>query len=169
MEFEFLPAVIAGAVAGVVMSVMMGAAKAKGLTKMDMALFEGALFSGDKNRAKAIGLFMHVVVMSGVFFGSIYALLFAAFDVDTSNAWWYGIAFGVVHAVISGTAMTMMPVVHPRVTREPVPAGMRAETGLQLPAPGPFAKNMGKPTPVGFMIGHILYGLVVGLLYSALV
>lgn len=166
MELEFLPAVIAGIAGGVVMSVMMAMARGAGLTTMDMALIEGAFFTDDERKAKVIGGFMHVVVMSGVVFGSIYAVLFAAFDVGDSNAWWYGLIFGVVHGLIAGVGMAMMPMIHPKITREPVPAG--ATDGLRLPPPGPFAVNMRKPTPVGLVMGHILFGLVVGLVYSLL-
>jgi hypothetical protein len=167
MEFEFLPAVIAGFAGGLVMTVMMTMARSAGLTRMDMSLIEGAFFTDDEGKAKAIGAFMHLVVMSGLLFGSIYAVLFSAFDVASDDAWWYGLAFGGVHAVVAGVGMAMMPMMHPKMTSEPVPAA--ATSRLRLQPPGPFAVNMGKPTPVGLIMAHVAYGLVVALVYAALV
>lgn len=167
MEFEFSPAVIAGIAGGVVMSVMMAMARAAGLTSMNMSLIEGALFTDDEGKAKVIGAVMHLVVMSGILFGSVYAILFAAFDVEAGNAWWYGLTFGAVHAVVAGIGMAFMPMTHPRMASEPVAEG--ASSGLRLSPPGPFGANMGKPTPVGMVMAHVVYGLVVGLVYSALV
>lgn len=165
MEFEFWSAVIAGIAGGVVMTAMMMMAKAAGLTRMDMALIEGSMFTGDPGKAKAIGMFMHLVIMSGIVIGSIYAALFAWFDVSESNAWWYGIIFGVIHGLIAGMAMVMMPAMHPRM-------GTSASTGsgeVHLDPPGLFAHNMGKATPVGLVMGHVLYGLVLAIVYAALV
>lgn len=44
-----------------------------------------------------------------------------------------------------------------------------ADGEVRLLAPGLFAKNYGVMTPVGLVIGHVVYGLVVALVYSALV
>ena len=165
MEFEFWSAVIAGIAGGVVMTAMMMMAKAAGLTRMDMALVEGSMFTGDHGKAKAIGMFMHLIIMSGLVIGSIYAALFAWFDVTESNAWWYGIIFGVLHGLIAGIGMAMMPAMHPRM-------GTSASTGsgeVHLDPPGLFAHNMGKATPAGLVMGHVVYGLVLAVVYAALV
>ena len=164
MDFDFWSAVVAGIAGGVVMTAMMTMAKAAGLTRMDMALIEGSMFTGDAAKAKALGLFMHLIVMSGVVFGSIYAALLAGFDVSEVNAWWYGIIFGGVHGIIAGLAMVMMPAMHPRMS-----AGASSGGGVHLDPPGLFAHNMGKATPIGLVVGHVLYGLVFALVYAALV
>ena len=165
MEFDFWSAVIAGIAGGVVMTAMMMMAKAAGLTRMDMALIEGSMFTGDAGKAKVIGMFMHLIIMSGVVIGSIYAALFAGFDVSESNAWWYGLVFGAVHGVIAGMAMVMMPAMHPRMSAQP----STGSGGLHLDPPGLFAHNMGKATPAGLMMAHMVYGLVLAIVYAALV
>lgn len=165
MEFEFLPAIVAGFAGGAVMSLMMGMAKAAGMTEMDMALIEGAMFTGDPDKAKAIGMFVHLVMMSAIVVGSIYALLFAAFGVASGNAWWVGALIGVVHGIVAGVGFAMIPAMHPRMGTSPQPA----TSGVHLPPPGVFGKNMGAMTPAGVLMAHVLYGLVVGLVYGALV
>jgi hypothetical protein len=37
---------------------------------------------------------MHLVVMSALVIGSIYAVLFAWLDVEAGNAWWSGLSSG---------------------------------------------------------------------------
>lgn len=86
MGFAFWPAVLAGLAGGVVMTAMMTAMQKAGKTEMDLALIEGSMFTGDRGKAKAIGLTMHLVVMSALVIGSIYALLFACLDVESGNA-----------------------------------------------------------------------------------
>jgi hypothetical protein len=174
MEFQFWPAVIAGFSGGAVMSLMIAMMRKAGKTEMDMALIEGSMFSGDRSTAKGIGTMMHLVVMSALLIGSIYALLFDAFDVSEGNAWWVGALFGIVHGIIGGIAMGMMAPTHPRmrggaesdsISR---PGGPQDGT-LMLKKPGAFAKNYGRATPLGVMMTHIAYGLVVGLVYAWLV
>jgi hypothetical protein len=168
LQFEFWPAVIAGIAGGSLMSVMMAMARAAGTTTMNISLIQGAYFTDDRKSANAIGLFMHIVVMSGLVFGSIYAALYAGFEIQGEDAWWWGLIFGAVHAVVAGIGMAMMPMMHPKIHRQPVPS---AATGhdLEIQAPGLFGANTGKATPVGLIMTHLAYGVVVGLVYAALV
>jgi hypothetical protein len=171
VEFEFWPAVVAGLAGGAVMSAMIAMMRKAGKTEMDMALIEGSMFSGNRSTAKAIGMFMHLVVFSALIIGSIYAWLFDAFGVDAGDAWWVGALFGIVHGVIGGLVMGMIPAMHPRMrggaqsdaVRGP---GGRADGGVLLKEPGVFAKNYGKATPPGVLTVHVVYGLVVGLVYA---
>lgn len=71
------------------------------------------MMSGDRKKATAIGAMVHFVVMGTVVFGLAYAALFTPFDHD---AWWVGLAIGVVHGLVVGVvAMPMMPKMHPRM------------------------------------------------------
>jgi hypothetical protein len=174
MQFEFWPAVIAGLVGGAVMSMMIAMMRTAGKTEMDMALIEGSMFSGDRSKAKAIGTFMHLVVFSALIVGSIYALLFDVFGVSDGNAWWVGALFGIVHAVIAGMVMGMIGQMHPRMrggleSDETTRAGRPQDGTLLLEPPGVFAKNYGSATPPGVFMVHVVYGLVVGLVYALLV
>jgi hypothetical protein len=174
VDFEFWPAVIAGFAGGAVMSMMIAAMRKAGKTQMDMALIEGSMFSGDRSRAKAIGMVMHLVVFSALIIGSIYAWLFDAFGVSEGNAWWVGALYGVVHGIIGGVFMGMIPAMHPRMrsgvdSDRPDPVGGSSDGSLLIKPPGVFAKNYGRLTPAGVLMTHVVYGLVVGLVYGLLV
>ncbi|WP_100497891.1 hypothetical protein [Geodermatophilus chilensis] len=110
---------------------------------------------------------VHLVVMSALVFGSIYALLFAWFDVGSGNAWWIGALIGLVHGLMAGVVMAMMPAMHPRMTATAT-AGSPSGPAVELKPPGPFAKNYGAATPPGVVMAHVIYGLVVGLVYALL-
>ena len=63
--------------------------------------------------------------------------------------------FGFVHFLIVGMGMDMFGTMHPLM-----------RTG-QMPAPGLFVSNLPRMTMVGFLMIHLVYGLVVGVLYEA--
>lgn len=155
MEFDLLPALIAGFVGTVAMT--MG--KSMGMTTMDIALIGGGMMSGDERKARRAGMFIHLIVMGTLVFGSIYAFLFQALE---SASWVTGLIVGVVHGAVVGImAMPMMGAIHPRM--------MPAAEGFQLDPPGIMGVNYGRGTPLGLLMGHAVYGVVVALVYSGLV
>lgn len=168
MEFQFIPAIVAGFVGAVVMTVMMSMAKAAGMTSMDMVLIQGAMFTGDERKARGIGMVTHLVMMGAVVFGSLYALAFAGLGVSTSNAWWIGALIGAAHGVVAGLVFAMMPAMHPRMgDAAPATVGPDGHSnGVHLKDPGLFGHNYGSMTPGGVLMAHVIYGLVVGLVYS---
>lgn len=147
MEFELLPALIAGFIGTVAMTLGMTMGKSMGMTTMDIALISGGMLLGDERKARRAGMFIHFVVMGTVVFGSVYALLFQALD---SAGWTTGLAIGLAHAAV-----------HPRM--QPLAEGFR------LDPPGIMGVNYGRGTPLGLLMGHAIYGVVVALVYSALV
>lgn len=170
MTFDLPAALVAGLVAAVAMTVLMQAATAMGMTRMPaMSLIQGTLVTGDKRNANLMGLVTHVIVMGTVVFGLVYAGLFGAFD-DAGLL--VGGLIGLVHGIIADFVMVMMGAMHPRM--DPPPASGHGEVvtdadgEVRLLAPGLFAKNYGVMTPVGLVIGHVVYGLVVALVYNAL-
>lgn len=171
IEFEIGPALAAGFVASVVMTLMMTGAKAAGMTGMPpMPLVMGAMFSGDRKKAMAVGGMAHFVMMGTIVFGLAYAAAFAALDED---AWWVGALIGAVHGLVVGVvAMPMMPSMHPRMSDDlPGPGGQTVvETAgeVQLAAPGLLGARWGGMTPLGLVMGHAVYGVVLALVYSAL-
>lgn len=149
------------------MTLMMTAMNKAGKTAMGMALLQGAMFTGDPGKAKGIGLFTHLVMMSAIVFGSIYAVLFSWLDTAPANAWWVGALAGVVHGIVAGLAMAMIPAMHPRVHAGASVHG-GAHAPVELAPPGLFAKNYGAATVPGIVMAHAVYGLVVGLVYALL-
>lgn len=169
IEFEIGPALVAGFVGTIVMTLMMTGSKAAGMTNMPpMPLVMGSMFSGDRKKAMAMGGMAHFVMMGTVVFGLGYAALFTAFDED---AWWLGALIGLVHAAIVGLmAMPMMPSMHPRMSHAlPGADGQTVvdSTGeVQLAAPGLMGARWGGMTPMGLVMGHVVFGVVVALVYS---
>jgi len=159
VEFELLPALIAGFSGTVAMTLGMTMGKSMGMTTMDIALISGGMMSGDERKARRAGMFIHLIVMGTLVFGSIYAFLFQALE---SASWVTGLIVGVVHGAVVGImAMPMMGAIHPRMKP--------AAEGFQLDPPGIMGVNYGKGTPLGLLMGHAVYGVVVALVYSGLV
>lgn len=166
MEFVLWAALVAGFVATLVMTTMIKMSAAAGMTEMpSFELMTGSMMSGDEKTAKTIGAFIHYVMMGTVVFGILYALLFQALD---STTWLTGLAIGVVHGVVVGIVfMPMMPAMHPRMGGA-VAADQRG-VGIRLSSPGVMGKNWGSMTPMGVLMGHAVYGIVLALVYDALV
>lgn len=168
MEFSLLGALVGGLAATVVMSAMMKMASSMGLTQMPpMHQISGTMFSGDEDVANKIGFAVHYVMMGTVVFGLIYAGIIATVGVNAVLA---GVVIGLLHAlIVGGMAMPMMPAIHPRMGEVPVSAGggtVTQERGeLRLSAPGFFGARWGTMTPTGVIAGHVVYGLVLGLVY----
>jgi hypothetical protein len=168
LDFEFWPAVIAGLIGGIGMSMTIMLAKRLGWTQMDMSIIEGAMFSGDRGTAKMLGMMTHLVVMSALIIGSIYAAVFAWLAIAPENAWWVGALLGIVHGLIGGMMMAMLPAMHPRMgdSGGAVPA-MATGPDMQLAPPGAFALNYGATSSAMSVMGaHVVYGLLVGAVYA---
>ncbi len=178
MDYEFWPAVIAGFAGGLVMSMVMKAMAKAGKTEMDLALIEGSMFTGDRTKAMAIGMVMHLVLLSGVVIGSVYAVLFAAFGVDGGDLWWVGALFGIAHGAMAGIMMAALPRMHPRMVSDDAPLAravptsarpgspvLTGEPELRLRPPGLFGKYYGETMPAMVIMVHMLYGVTVGLVY----
>lgn len=172
VKFDLVAALAGGVVATVVMSAMMSMAASAGMTGMPaMPLISGAMVTGDRSAATRIGSVMHYLMLGTMVFGVTYGLLFAAFDNDS---WWVGALIGLAHGLVVGVVfMPMMPMVHPRMSREVVggPAERAAVAidqrgDVQPAAPGVLGKNWGGMTPVGMLMGHVVHGLVLVLVYG---
>lgn len=123
-----------------------------GMPKMDIVGMLGSMFSPEGNRA--VGMVMHM--MMGVVFAIIYALLWNA-GIGTVGLLW-GALFGAVHWLITGVMMGGMSMMH---------AGIKAGT---VSAPGVFMMhNGGMMAFMGGLMGHVIFGLVVALVYGFVV
>lgn len=171
MPFDLVAALLAGLVATIVMTAMMAGAGKAGMTQMPaMTLITGAMLSGDRQKANQLGAVAHFIMMGTVVFGIAYAALFAALG---TASWVAGIVIGVVHGVVVGlVGMPMMGSIHPRMTAGALPDGgtvTESDGEVRLVAPGLFGKNWGGMTPAGMVMGHAVYGLVLALVYAAVV
>ncbi len=113
MDFELVPALIAGLTGTVAMTAMMMMGKSMGMTSMDIALITDGMMTDDEAKARKVGMMIHIVMMGTIVFGIAYTLLFQAFD-STSAA--TGLLIGAIHGIVVGAmAMPMMGVIHPRM------------------------------------------------------
>jgi len=145
---NLLAAIVAGGAGTIIMTMMMAMAPRMGLPKMDIIGMLGSMF-GKPNRT--LGTFLHL--MMGVVFTIVYAFLW---DAGIGNATLLGgILFGAVHWVITGMMMGVIPMMH---------AGIKSGN---VPAPGVFMmNNIGVMAFVGGLIGHMIFGFVVALVYT---
>lgn len=168
MHFDVIAALVAGLVATVAMTVVMGFAKAQGFTRMpSFELMTGSFVSSDPEQARRAGLLIHYGLMGTLVFGTGYGAVFAMLD---SSTWIDGLIVGLIHGFVVGMLiMPALPALHPRV--EPALAGaggpvVRARDGVWLKPPGVLGKDWGDGTPAGVVAGHVVYGIVAALVYG---
>jgi uncharacterized membrane protein YagU involved in acid resistance len=115
------------------------------------------MFTPNRDRAKSLGVLVHVI--NGWIFSFIYV---AAFEHSGGPTWWKGAAIGLVHATfVLAAAMPALPGMHPRMASE-----SRGPTVVrQLEPPGFFALHYGIQTPVWSVIAHVVFGIILGVLY----
>ena len=172
MTFNLLAALLAGLAGTIAMTAMMQGATAMGMTNMpSMTLIQGTMLTDDVDKANRIGVVTHVVMMGTIVFGIGYALLFSALGEASLLT---GALVGLGHGIVAGLAMAMMGSMHPRMTAPTSTTRSEGDvltiTGGEatLVAPGIFAKNYGPMTPVGLVMGHVVFGVVVALVYTAI-
>jgi hypothetical protein len=147
-----------GFVATVVLTTMMSAAQALGLTRMSMPFLLGTMATPNRDRAMLVGFLLHL--MNGWLFALLYAAAFESLGLAT---WWLGGSGGLVHGLVALiVGMSMLPAVHPRMASErhgPTPT--RA-----LQPPGFMALHYGRRTPLVALAAHAVYGVIIGTGYS---
>lgn len=149
---SILGAIVAGLVGTVIITMVMNMAPQMGMPKMDIVGMLGSMFSPEGNRT--VGWAMHL--MMGVVFAIIYALLWNTGLGSVGLLW--GALFGAAHWIVAGAMMGGMSMMH---------AGVKAGT---VEAPGVFMLNSGGAMAfMGGLIGHIIFGPVVALVYGAFV
>jgi hypothetical protein len=145
-----LAAILAGLVATLVMSMVLALAPKMGFPKMDIVGMLSTMFS--KKGIPVLGWMMHL--MMGIIFTLIYAFLWS--KGIGSATWLYGLVFGAAHWLIVGVIFLMVPVLH---------IGIRSGT---TKAPGLYMTGNGGGWKafIGGLMGHMIFGLVVALVYS---
>ena len=84
--------------------------------KMDMLQMLGTMMLPAGAMAYGLGLMMHAAASAA--FGLAYAGLFNALELEATAAW--GLLFGLVHWMVAGMAMGMMPIMHPQTLSPPL-------------------------------------------------
>ena len=140
---NYVAVIIAGLAGTVAMTILMYLAPLMGMPKLDIIAMLGTMFTSNKTVSTIIGVMAHL--MMGVVFAFIYALLWS-FGIG-SPTWLWGLIFGALHGLLVYMIMPMINRMHPR------PVEMEGGTKLA----------------VGMLMVHMLYGLVVALVYGSYV
>tara|TARA_B100000315_G_scaffold200504_1_gene192716 strand:- start:1060 stop:1482 length:423 start_codon:yes stop_codon:yes gene_type:complete len=130
----------------------MGIAMMPSQMKMNLFNLLGTMLFREKVVVYMAGAMIHVVM--SIAFALAHVGVYQAFDIESSLAAW-GLLFGFVHFVVSGMAMGMMPMMHPGV-----------RSGV-VQAPGAFALSYPNATAMGFLMLHLLFGVLMGVTYDA--
>ena len=143
-----LNAIIAGLVGTAALSMVMAMAPKMGMPKMDIVGMLGSMF-GKANRQ--LGMMLHF--MMGIVFALVYAYLWS---LGLGSATFLnGLIFGAVHWLLVGVMMGMIPMMH---------AGIKSGA---VKAPGLWmTNNGGMKAFIGGLMGHMVFGLVVVLVYN---
>lgn len=148
---------LAGGVIGTLaMTTIMKSATELGMTRMDLSLLLGTVFTEKRRKARAIGYAMYFAI--GVAFAEAYA---AVFRIVGHASWQLGALIGALHAVFIVTVLVgvLLPVVHPRMATPDTAAN---DITLIEP-PGFMMLNYGRNTFLVTLTAHIVYGALVGL------
>ncbi|MEW6731078.1 MAG: hypothetical protein AB1489_07065 [Acidobacteriota bacterium] len=133
----------AGISGGVVMSCLM-------IIDINFAFMIGTLFGLSPSQATWLFGYILYLIIAGLI-GIIYAI---AFETITQQAdWKIGAMFGLIHLAVSGLFLGILPIIHPAIPEV-------------IPAPGPFAINLGVVNVASFVVFHLIYGAIVGALYQ---
>ena len=153
MEFEPGWAILAGLVGGAVMAVIlyMGIVMMPQQMKMNLFMMLGSMMLPVGAAAFLMGAMVHAGM--SVVFGLIHGGVFAVLDIDSAWAAW-GLLFGVAHWAVVGMALGIMPMMHPR---------MRSG---EIDEPGFYALRFPPMTAMGFLMLHLVFGVIVGSLYG---
>lgn len=144
-------AIVWGVVATVAFTLFGMMGQRMGMTDMDILELLGSTTSrAGTAGAKAAGAVMHH--MNGAVLAVAWAFGVGLLGVGAN--WATGLVWGVA---LTGLALIMMSSIapfHPAIRDG------------KLRDPGPAATNYGKMTPLGSLMGHLVYGLVLGLGYQ---
>lgn len=146
LVLQFLAvAVAAGLLGTAAMTAFMQAITSNGICNADMVRAIGSIFTGSYESSRLVGGVLHFI--SGVLFGILYTLLFNFFELSSfMQHVHFGMFFGTAH----GFVVTMLLVV---TVAEHHPLEQFRKVG-----PGVAAAHL---------VGHVLFGLVVGVVVAA--
>jgi uncharacterized membrane protein YagU involved in acid resistance len=142
----------------VVLTTIMAGSQGLGITRMSIPYLLGSVVTPDRDRAKVLGVLIHLV--NGQLFAFAYVAMFQS---ARQFSWWFGALFGLMHGLFVLTvAIPLMPAIHPRMASE-----LHGPTVVrQLEPPGFMARNYGIRTPISVVLGHVVFGAILGFFYS---
>jgi len=142
-------AFLAGVIGGAVMIALVAIARAAGITDLNLGILWGSMFTRDTTAGTwVLGAVIHLIACGLIAF--IYAGVFEA--IRGSN-WFTGLIGGAIQAVIAGFLFAGLPAIHPAIPN-------------LIRDPGAFAINYGSATAAVFVVVNLIYGMIVGGMYT---
>lgn len=144
-----------GFVATATLSIVLQGSQGLGLSRLSLPFLVGTIFTGNRDRASVYGFIFYVV--GGWIFAFMYYLVFSS--VSWHNGW-FGALLGALHGLmLLIVVLPLLPHLHPRIATEY--DGPDAQRRLE--PPGFMGLNYGRSTPVMTVLGHMLYGAILGI------
>jgi hypothetical protein len=145
-----------GLLATLVLTIVEQGSQGLGLSRLSMPFLIGSGFTGLRARANVLGFFLNL--LGGWLFAFFYFLILSALG---SVHAWSGALLGLVHALfVLVVLLPLLPYVHPRMASSyDGPTRIR-----RLEPPGFMGLNYGYRTPLTTLVGHMLYGAILGAL-----
>ncbi|MCZ6545790.1 MAG: hypothetical protein O6913_08815 [Chloroflexi bacterium] len=153
MDFEPGWAILAGLIGGAMMAttLYLSIFVLPQHMKMNLFLMLGTMLLPVGAAAILMGAIAHAGM--SLIFGLIHGAIIAGVDIESAETAW-GLLFGLVHWAVVGMALGLLPLVHPRIRDG------------QVAAPGFYALKFPPVTAIGFLMLHLLFGVIVGVLYG---
>lgn len=152
MTLDWSTAAGAGVVGALVMSVMTDVSRLAGIIDANLSRYQGCILIGRSDGAMPLiaGLAMHLAVGAALAIG--YALIFSLVWGNATILG--GILVGAVHGLAAGAGFPILDKINPCV-----------QDG-RIRAFGPFGRGYGIMMIVGLFAGHLVFGAIVGWLYT---
>ena len=143
-----------GLIATAALSIVLQGSQGLGLSRLSLPFLIGTLFTGNRDRASIYGFLFYI--LGGWIFAFLYFLVLTSAQL---HHWWFGTLVGGLHGLILLVViMPILPNIHPRIATEfDGPTSLR-----RLEPPGFMGLNYGRATPFSTVIGHMLYGAILG-------
>lgn len=158
-NYDITAAVLAGLLGGVAFLLVVYMGLTVGMTQMNFLYILGTMMApqAQERTVYTIGLAAHM--MASVGFGLAHAGLLHAVGVSSvAEAVGWDFLIGALHGMAILALMPMMlTTMHVLVRRG------------QIPHPGVALVGFGSMTPMGSLMAHVMFGLVVGAVYAGLV
>ena len=145
--------VLWGFVATIDMTTVMRGAQGLGMSRLSLPFLFGTAVTGRLDLAYVLrhGLY----ALGGWSFAFLYHAIFMSLG---HQSWWFGSLIGLGHGTFLLAGLMHLPVIHPRMISE----YDRPRTGRAVEPPGFFGLHYGRQTPLSTLLGHALYGAILG-------
>ena len=145
--------VLWGLIATTLMTTILLGSQGLGVSRLSLPFLFGTMVSRRLRPAYLVGYALYG--LGGWAFAFLYAGIFAALG---RSAWWLGLLVGLLHGLVLLVALDELSYLHPRIASKYDPPSRER----MLEPPGFLGMNYGRQTPLTTLLGHAVYGLVLG-------